>query len=553
MSEGDHQSDRTGDGPENSVSAPGNDSTTEENARPLPMPDVGDLLFVGVMSILLFARPDFLFQDASIGWHLVAGQYIFQTHQIPYRDLFSYTFPDRAWVAYEWLFDLIAYILTILGGFNLLAVAISALIAFVLVKTYDLCRENGAGLGIATLAAIIGIFASAVHWLARPHVITFLAVYLYVSHLEKFYRGELAGKRLLAVLAPFMVLWVNCHPAFILGPVLTGAYLGVSLLVLIKDRTGAAAESLKSRCRWLAATLAGIGAATLFNPYFLNLYSYIVHYLKGSSILAETDEFKSPIFHGDIHAICLEALLALLVTGLAVSKKRLSGPYLVLLLMFIHLCLSAVRNIPLFALIAVPAIGLLFSDTLLKERLRPAHEALGRLGPLVAKYARALADFDAQERQCKMRILSWLFLIFVTAAALAGGSLFGNKVLSSGFNDEKVPTATLTYIKEHGLAFDHGFNYDNWGGLIRYKLGQRVFIDDRADFYGEEFYTQYGRIVQVEPGWQDLLDKLSIDWILIPKDARLVEPLSKESTWTEACRDGGSVLFVRAPKNPTDQ
>ncbi|MBZ0187380.1 MAG: hypothetical protein K8F91_14130, partial [Candidatus Obscuribacterales bacterium] len=309
-----------------------NNITEPSEPGPQPMPDVGDLLFIGVMSILLFARPDFLFQDTSIGWHLVTGKYIFETHSIPYHDLFSYTFPDKAWVAYEWLFDLICYCLTLLGGMNLLAVAISALIALVLVKLYDLCRQNDCSLGLATFVSIIGIFASSVHWLARPHIITFLAVYLFSSTLESFYRGNITGKRLLAILIPTMVLWVNCHPAFLLGLVLTGTYLGVSVLAFIKDRGTEFAAPFVEKIKWLAIALASIFAASLLNPYFLNLYSYILHYLKGKSVLAETDEFKSPVFHGDVHSFCLEILLALLIVGLSVSKKRLSGPYLCLLL-----------------------------------------------------------------------------------------------------------------------------------------------------------------------------------------------------------------------------
>ncbi len=58
---------------------------------------------------------------------------------------------------------------------------------------------------------------------------------------------------------------------------------------------------------------------------------------------------------------------------------------------------------------------------------------------------------------------------------------------------------------------------DNWGGIIRYKIDYPVFIDDRADFYGEAFYIEYAKILQASPGWQSLLKKHQIEWIFIAK------------------------------------
>lgn len=503
-----------------------------------PLPDVGDLLFIGVMYILLFGRPHFLFQDASIGWHLQAGKYIWQSHSIPYTDLFSYTFPDKAWVAYEWLFDLIAYALTQAGGYNLLAVAVSGTIAFVLMKMYDRAREYGAPLALATFASIIGILASAVHWLARPHIITFLAVSYFVAILESFNKDEIKPGKMIGLLALIMVLWVNCHPAFLLGIALCGIYFGINLLLYVKDRGLETASKYLERTKVFFAAGFAVSMATLLNPYGWNLHIYIFKYLRGSSILENTDEFLSPVFHDDIHALCLEILFFLLIVGAAVSKKKLSAPYLIVVLMFLHLSLSAVRNIPLFALISVPAIGLLFSEHSIFDRIRalPAN---------LQDKLRPFAEFDAQELLSKRRFLSLAYFSTMVIAALCGGSFMGIVNLNSGFDKTKVPTKTLSFIKKEHLNPDRGFNYDNWGGLLRYQLDQRVFIDDRADFYGEEFYNQYGVIVQTRPGWRKLLEKHGIEWVLMPSDTKLALALKKESGWRLACQDAASCLYLK--------
>lgn len=522
-------------------------TSEQTESKQLPLPDVGDLLFIGVMHILLVGRPDYMFQDASIGWHLTAGKWILENKAIPHTDLFSYTFPDKGWVAYEWLFDLVAYIVTTIGGFNLLAVAISATIAFVFVKVYDRAREDGGPLGIAAPAAIVGIFASSVHWLARPHIITFLCVYFYMKRLEDFYRGSISSKKLLVSIGLFMLLWVNCHPQFLFGIAFVGAYFGFALLSYMFGAKENKVENLQKTKILFFAGLLAVGV-TVLNPYGLELHQYISEYLKGSTVLANTDEFKSPDFHWQIenlHAILFELLIACFLSGLAVAKKRLSAPYFAITLLFLHLSLSAVRNIPIFAILVVPAIGLLFSQTRISDWARPVDKALPFLKAFVDKYARPFKEFDAQERHCKMRILAWGYLIFMTVAALCGGSIAGMKILNSGFSPTEMPTKTLAFLKDSKLNFDRGFNYDNWGGLIRYQLDKRVFIDDRADFYGEKFYKQYGVVVQTDPGWQKILDDNKIEWVLMPSNATLSAKLKETKGWKIAAQDEGSFLFVR--------
>jgi len=534
------------------------DELSKPETKLLPLPDVGDLLFIGIMHILLFARPDYMFQDASTGWHLTAGQWILENHAIPKTDLFSYTFPDKAWVAYEWLFDLVAYALTLAGGLNLLAVAVATIISFIFLKVYDRARAEGGPLGLVLPVTIFAIFASAIHWLARPHIITFLCILLYLTKLEDFYRGTISSVKLYLYIGLLMILWVNCHPAFPLGIILIGIYFLAALKRLIKPGD-TDSDKKKNLERVKTLFIAGVIAsgATLINPYGIDLYKYIIEYLKGSTVIANTDEFRSPDFHfklKNIHSFFLLFLMPFFLGGLAITKHRPSLPYFSTCLLFLHMALSAVRNIPLFAIVSVPAIGLMFSKTILHDTTRPLTSAFPKLKQTIDKFAYPVQQFAQQEMLCKMHILPIIYVVFVTVAAFCGGSIGGAKILSSGFSTSEMPTKTLQYIKENKLPFDRGFNHDNWGGLIRYKLGQRVFIDDRADFYGEEFYKKYGAIVQTQPGWSKQLDEAKIEWILMPKNSKLAAALKTEPQWKVACEDGlneefGSILFVR---NNTD-
>src|SRR5262249_7633043 len=107
-----------------------------DKPRSYPLPDFGDFFFLLVLNFLLFSNPSFLFSDGSTGWHLVTGRFILDNHVIPHQDLISYTFPGAPWVAYEWLFDLFAAFMERLAGLNGLAVAVSSLIALVILLLY---------------------------------------------------------------------------------------------------------------------------------------------------------------------------------------------------------------------------------------------------------------------------------------------------------------------------------------------------------------------------------------------------------------------------------
>src|SRR5262249_26053395 len=101
-------------------------------------------------------------------------------------------------------------------------------------------------------------------------------------------------------------------------------------------------------------------------------------------------------------------------------------------------------------------------------------------------------------------------------------------------------------ILEHKLPLGRGFNYDNWGGYLRYRFGIPVFIDDRADFYGEKFYLTYANIYRVEPNWDKVLDQNHILWVLVQKKSCLAAELKKHPEWPFASSVAASDLFGRA-------
>lgn len=562
-----------------------------EKTKQHPAPDIGDILFLFIIMIPLMVRPTFLFADGSTGWHIVTGDYILKNHAIPHQDIFCYLdkIPgkaDKAWVAYEWLSDAITAFLVQVGGLNLLAVVWSSAIALIFLLLYNRCRKEGCHFLIVLFSCLLGALVSAVHWLARPHLFTFFGVLIFSGALEDYYRRTISSTKLLLILSLYMLVWVNCHPAFVIGFVLIAVYLGASLCSALYYAAGPKRTNYLEAAKTFVIALGCTFLASLANPNGLMLYQYIEKYLKGSMILANTDEFLSPVFHFSLHPTCLEALFATFIVGLAISQKRLSFPRLLLCLAFSHLALSAVRNMPLFAIIVLPAIAQLYSktrftastdqeDTLsaavsaaVSESPESAHQGNAKRNDeqsplwhkIVDKWNRLGAGIDDMEWQCKMHLLPIACVIFFAAAAMMGGTLGGVPILESGFDPKDKPTKTLEYLKnaeDRGeLKVNEGYNMDNWGGYIRYKLGTPVFIDDRADFYGEGYYSQYSIINQVltfengAPNWLDWLAKDHIQWVLVPKDSRLALALKTQDGWKVACEDPASVLIIHEKPYP---
>jgi hypothetical protein len=530
------------------------------------LPDIGDIIFVLMLYIMLVLRPTLIFSDGSTGWHLFDGINILQDHSVGLKELISYNFLDREWVRYEWLSDTIMAWFYNLGGIKLLAVAVSAAIATLFLLLYERCRRKEGCHFIPTLVLVVlGALTSSIHWLARPHLFTFFGVYLFTTTLEDRYRGTISGLRFFLPLPLFMVIWMNSHPAaFPVGFALIGIYLVCSLisLAIFTNSEKRAADLLRVRDLLIVAALTA--ASTLINPYGLKLYAYTFQYLKGNAVIQATQEYMSPAFHGEFAPVCLEIMFALFIVSLAISAKRLSLPRLICCLAFAHLALTAVRHMPLFVIVAVPAIAQLFSTIRPLTMIDATQPADPRYLPaawwrlVVAKLKEVGDGFNENEALCQAHLIPVLTVLVLAIAATFWQGNLGVAQITSNFDSDNLPGKKtldqLAQLEKKGLKPESGFNYDNWGGYLRLKMydpankdSSRVFIDDRADFYGERFYQEYAAVIQTAPGYNRVLDAHKINWILIPSNQRLAGDLKANPDWqfNDKASDKAASLFVR--------
>lgn len=474
-------------------------------------------LAVGLTCVGLVSLGLLHFTDPDYWWHLRTGQLIVETGSVPREDPFSFTNAGREWLPHEWLADVLIYGLQWLGGYALLTVLFVA----VALTSLLLAHRAAQGLGLAPWPAA-GLFfwaalMSGLFWTVRPAVFTwlFFAVFLYVL-LE----GRRGGRRLW-LLPPLMLLWANLHGGYVIGLALLALYIIASLA---ERRLWGEPRDLRTPALVLAACV----LVTVVNPGTYELLLYPLTYVKpGNASLAFISEWQSP----DFHSLAFKPLaLGIAVLAAVGAWGRPRDLFLPLLgLSFAYLALDSVRHVPLFSIVFVVVMG----------------------GVLPQRFARARAKGPSVTARAPVRpLLNWALL--VAAAVLAAYGLSQSSWLQLGAGAREA--AALDYPKA-GAAFIRAeysgariFNSYRWGGYLINALypEQRVFIDGRADMYGDAFMAEYVRVLRLQPGWQATLDAYGVDLVIIERDAPLAERLaSMPETWRRAFEGPAEVVFVR--------
>ena len=89
------------------------------------------------------------------------------------------------------------------------------------------------------------------------------------------------------------------------------------------------------------------------------------------------------------------------------------------------------------------------------------------------------------------------------------------------------------------------FNSYNWGGYLLWNLPEYpVFVDGRADLYGNEIIDQWRQIVFAEENSMELLDQWDINLILLEPTWPIVKQLSLYG-WTTIFQDKSAIIFQR--------
>jgi hypothetical protein len=499
------------------------------------LPSASDLIYIGILSALIFTPLAVkLLGDAGVGWHIRTGQLILTSHSIPRTDPFSSTMSGKPWFAWEWFYDAAIGALANLAGLNAVAWFTAAVIAYVFAWMFRLLVRREMNFIYALLLVMFALSASTLHFLARPHVVTWLftlAFFWVLDSTERNYFKGIGRHRKLWALPLLMMVWVNVHGGFVLGFVLLVVFWFGAIWTWKRTQGSGINDVLhKIAAAKRVSDLTKVGlaslAASLVNPYGWKLHAHIFSYLTNRFLMDHVEEFQSPNFHG----VAQKCFLILLVASLGVlvtrgRKLRTSEGLLVLFVTYAGLYAS--RNIPISSILLVMIVG-----------------------PWLPSYG-LIDRFSLRVSVVELGIRSHLWPVLVTLATFAivlnGGRVGSDILVDAHFDANRMPVDAVNYIEQNEVKGPI-LSPDYWGGYLIYRLypKQRVVLDDRHDLYGSDFLKSYLGAIHVEQGWEEFLQQTNPGCVLMPRNGALANILGKTQGWKVAYEDRVSIAFVKS-------
>jgi hypothetical protein len=465
--------------------------------------------------VLLAANYFIPFADLDYTWQVRTGGQVFLTRQLTPVESFSYTINGRALPDFEWLYEVVLWIVWNAYGYGGLKLLKTVLVATPLVLvSLRLRREGVRPYGIA-LAVGTAILALSPAWNLRPMACTTIGLLLVSGWLH----DHCVGRRPLPWRLPVvMLLWANAHPGVITGQgLLAGAIAWEWLNRWVKLNT-----PLEKNACWRLTAVGGLGfAATLLCPDPVERLRYTF-----------SPDLAHPVFRifGEMQPLHSFALTPPFTTNLVYLVAGLVLVTLVLRFRQYRLwevaLLAGVAALGSFAfrsvadwMLVMLAVGVPHLATLLLPlalRVRAAKRAAAVGGEGFLPRPLALADALLQvDRSCKFALHSPLFRFQASWLAAAVGLLavaslippLGRRMPVQ--NASEWPVAAVDWIQVSGLR-GRFFAPPDYGSYLVWRLGERgkSYVDTRGFFFPPELIEDSHYVPQLCPDWQVRMERI---------------------------------------------
>lgn len=477
------------------------------------------LILIGIPFIFSMYHPDL--NDPDIWWHMRNAEYLFQHHQFPRHDMYSFTVAGHPWINHEWLSEVPFYAAyRAFGLVGLKSLSFLTIDAIFILLLY-LCYQESRNFKASVSACYFSVFLATVSF--GPRTILFGYVYM-VLLLIVLQRFRDRGSAPLWVIPLLFCLWVNTHGSWSLGLILF-FFIGASGLV---GGTWGRVESIKwtpAQLRKLAITAAASVAALFVNPFGWRLVYYPLDLaFKQKLNIAHVAEWVSVDFHTVRGKMVLILVVGFLLGALFRNRSWNLGEVLILLFA-LYSGLTYIRFLVLLGIVAAPVLA----------------KTLDFFPPY-----RPLEDTPRVNTAVILLVIG-LMIYFWPRTAKVRASI-----------EESYPSGVLAYLTAHPPQ-GNILNFYLWGGYLGWNSPHvKVFVDSRVDIFEYEgvladYLTLIGSDdLQHRP--DALLDKYHIQYVLFPPSdsknpilngGQLVSVLEHDSHWTTLYKDNVCVLLAR--------
>jgi hypothetical protein len=470
-------------------------------------PDALSLTLICLLGLNYFSP----FVDLDYTWQIRTGGQILLTRQLRPTESFSYTINGQVLPDFEWLYDVVLWVVWNAFGYGGLKLLKTVLVTTPLVLvSLRLRREGVRPYGIA-LAVGTAILVLAPAWNLRPMACTTIGLLLVSGWLH----DHCVGRRSLPWQLPVvMLLWGNLHPGVITGQgLLAGAITWEWLNRLVKLNT-----PLERAACWRLTTVGGLGfLATLacpdpverirytFNPGLLHPVFRLFGEMQPLHTFSLTPPYTTNLVY---------VLTGLVLVTLVLRFRQYRLWEVALLAGVAALGSFAFRSVPDWLLVmlavAVPHLAALLRSLALwmrevrRDRTAASQALLG--------LAQATLWLD---RSCKSALQSPLlcFQGFWPAAAvglLAVASLIPPLARRMPVQDSSDwPVAAVDWIEAQGLQ-GRFFAPPDYGSYLVWRLGERgqSYVDTRGFFFPPELIEDSHYVPQLCPDWRRRLERI---------------------------------------------
>jgi hypothetical protein len=462
-------------------------------ARPAAMlPWACCALAVGWLAALAMRLPR---GDGDLLWQRWLGDRVLHEHAIP-RALGAEAFAAQGapWTPHEWLFSTA---LAWTGGHGaswIVPLACALAFGVALATVVLRCRDRGVSHAGAAVAVLFCALAAMQSFGARAQVLGWACLGLVAWLLE--IEGPWAWAAV-----PVTVLWANVHASAFLAPALA---VLLALSALLRERSWAPAV------RRSTALAGACAAATLATPFGFDLVRYATALLT-SPIRASIGEWGAT----GIGSAAFAAGALPIVLLLAVFGARASSRDRLLAAAFTVLLFGAVRNVPVFAIVAAPIALAAFP----RSRTTAPSERSGAF--------------------------AWTALAAVVACGIAVSGATWRYAPLAG---ETLPLGSARALLAEARTPPRVFCEDFAWCSVFLDRPARFFMDGRCDPYPPRLWREYREVIDGNRRWAAILDGERIDAVLVRRNGALDSLLAERGAiWRRLADDRVSAVYVRRP------
>jgi hypothetical protein len=421
-------------------------------------------------------------RDNSFLWHVRAGTLQLDRGEVLRQDPFSFTFGGEPWRTQSWLIDLLYGHLERTFGPGLGWVPWMNLIVFA--TAMALVGALAWRWAQSVPATVIALFATA--WLAIPYVNPRPVAFSFVAVTAL----ALAIDRRLRWAIPLIIwVWAAAHGSFVMG-------IGLVVLVGLQRRDRAAVRDAVASV--VAASLTAHGLAS---------WGILASFSGSREALSLIVEWQPPNLT-EIPVVPYAGLIALMLVGAARGALRQNELWVVV--PFLLFGLTSSRAIIVATLVLAPYAARILADLLpiggLARSGKPPVVVIGAVGTI-------------------MLVLPLLI-----------------SPEPGGLDDERFPVAAAPALDPvptfHGDADGGYLIYAEWPEL-------EVFVDDRAELYGGDFFHALVDTRGAAPGWEDVMDEWGIEQVLISSESPLAGALEVDAAWEQTYADDRFAIYRR--------